>query len=299
MAEDQSSALESVGIVPEVAPVTPEGEGRPEVALDPQPALPGVTDAPDRVVILGKKSVVREYFESAVVTVIMALFGMTFVIQAVKVPTGSMQNNILIGDHLLVNKFIFGSTHNQLSGILPFRPVKRGDVIVFKFPQDPQTNYVKRVIGLPGDQIEVKGVHIFINGEELPERRLFASRAGFDSNDSSLQVQSEDSSGTDARYSVYWEPRSGDELWGSPFHSGRYAVSEPFQVPEDHYFAMGDNRDDSEDSRFWGTVPRENIIGRALVVYWSYDERAADRGGNLLVNLFRYTRWHRSGKLIR
>ena len=246
-----------------------------------------------------KKSVAREYFESAVVTVIMALFGMTFVIQAVKVPTGSMQNNILIGDHLLVNKFVFRSTRERLSTVFPFRPVRRGDVIVFKFPEDPQTNYVKRVIGLPGDLIEVRGIHVLVNGQELPEHRLFASRPSFDANDSSLQVISEEPGTQSAKYTVYWEPRHAQQDWSSPsFHDGRYGVGGPYRVPEGHYFAMGDNRDDSEDSRFWGTVPRENIIGRALVVYWSYDEKAAERGGNLLANLFRFTRWTRSGKLI-
>ncbi len=299
MAEEQSGALESVGMVPDLAPSSPAGEGRATdlIPAETRPPVIGVTGEAGE--LMDKKSVVREYFESAVVTVIMALFGMTFVIQAVKVPTGSMQNNILIGDHLLVNKFLFGSAQEQWRSIFPFRPVRRGDVIVFKFPQDPQTNYVKRVIGLPGDSVEVKGIHVYVNGEELPEHRLFANRPMFDSKDSSLQVQSDEPAPRGARYTVYWEPRAGDENWGGGFHSGRYAVGETFQVPEGHYFAMGDNRDDSEDSRFWGTVPRENIIGRALIVYWSYDERAADRGGNLLVNLFRFTRWQRTGNLIR
>src|SRR5439155_25933666 len=122
------------------------------------------------------KSVLREYFESAIVTVIMALFGMTFIVQAVKVPTGSMLNTILVGDHLLVNKFIFGKDGMMIDKVMPHRLIRRGDIIVFKYPKDPTTNYVKRVIGLPGETIEVKGTHVYINGQELPEQRLIAEQ---------------------------------------------------------------------------------------------------------------------------
>src|SRR3954470_11255175 len=132
------------------------------------------------------KSIWREYFESAVVTVIMALFGMTFIVQAVKVPTGSMQNTITIGDHLLVNKFIFAP--GPPLPFLPQREIKRGDIIVFKYPGDPKnsegdkrpdnlpykTNYVKRVIGLPGDSIRIEGKSVLVNGKELPEHRITA-----------------------------------------------------------------------------------------------------------------------------
>src|SRR5882762_7429180 len=127
------------------------------------------------------RSVIREYFESAVVTVIMALFGMTFIVQAVKVPTGSMQNTIVVGDHLLVNKFIFAP--GPRLPLLPQREIRRGDIIVFKYPGNPndperdrqednipfKVNYVKRVIGLPGDKVEVKGLGVFVNGQPLPE----------------------------------------------------------------------------------------------------------------------------------
>src|SRR5438128_2080388 len=127
------------------------------------------------------KTVIREYFESAVVTVIMALFGMTFIVQAVKVPTGSMQNTIMVGDHLLVNKFVFAP--GPRLPFLPQREIRRGDIIVFKYPGNPfntardrdednipyKVNYVKRVIGLPGDLVEVRGLHVYVNGQPLPE----------------------------------------------------------------------------------------------------------------------------------
>src|SRR3979409_1791578 len=132
------------------------------------------------------KSVWREYFESAVVTVIMALFGMTFIVQAVKVPTGSMQNTIVVGDHLLVNKFIFAP--GPRLPVLPQREINRGDIIVFKYPGNPfnperdrdednipyKVNYVKRVIGLPGDLVEVKGLRVLVNGQPLPEHIIIA-----------------------------------------------------------------------------------------------------------------------------
>src|ERR1044072_6408143 len=124
------------------------------------------------------KSVFREYFESAVVTLIMALFGMTFIVQAVKVPTGSMKNAIWVQDHMLVNKYLFGSTYYFNLPILPSRQVRRGDITVFKYPLEPETNYIKRVIGLPGETIEFDEQQrkVFINGQELPERRAFVAR---------------------------------------------------------------------------------------------------------------------------
>jgi len=247
------------------------------------------------------KSVLREYFESAVVTVIMALFGMTFVVQAVKVPTGSMQNNILIGDHLLVNKFIFAERSRGLFWrLFPYREVRRGDVVVFKYPQNPEVNYVKRVIGMPGEAVEIRGTRVFINGRELPEHRFYVQNPRFDAEDSALQIVREERRPDGAWYRVYWESYHA-EREGADFPSGgRYAIGRPFFIPERAYFVMGDNRDDSEDSRFWGTVPREYIVGRALVVYWSYDERAAAaHGGNLLLRVLRHTRWKRVGTLIR
>lgn len=260
----------------------------------PEPDPPTPAAKPER------RSIVREYFESAVVTVIMALFGMTFIIQAVKVPTGSMENNILIGDHFLVNKFIFSSTHTWLDRLLPVRSVGRGDVIVFKYPEDPQTNYVKRVIGLPGETVELRGTQVYINGQELPEHRVFVKSPAYDSDDSSLQIISEDASSASATYTVYWEHGEDDSWLRSSFHHGRYGVNEPYTVPENSYFVMGDNRDDSQDSRYWGSVPRENIVGRALIVYWSYDEKAAQYNSqNLVLDLIRYTRWRRTGTLIR
>jgi signal peptidase I len=268
------------------------------------------------------KTVWREYFESAVVTVIMALFGMTFIVQAVKVPTGSMQNTITIGDHLLVNKFIFAPGPSL--PFLPMREIRRGDIIVFKYPGNPhnrerdevdpnntpyKTNYVKRVIGLPGDHVEVRGTRVFINGEPLPEHRVTAEDPGHGAplddlrHNAPLQIQDNPPPKGDGPYTVYYSPETrlapnegADSTSLSDFHyavNGKEAI-----VPPDHYFVMGDNRDNSSDSRAWGFVPRELVIGRAMFVYWSYDE-SAPSSGNPLYDFFTNTRWSRTGTLVK
>lgn len=255
------------------------------------------------------RSVWREYFESAVVTVIMALFGMTFVVQAVKVPTGSMQNTILIGDHLLVNKFIFAPGPPFF--FLPQREIKRGDIVVFKYPgnkehpeseTDPtntpyKTNYVKRVIGLPGDQIEIRGARVFINNQPLPEQRIAATDSN---NDAPLDIQ-DDASKEEGPYRVYYGPNTmlspHDDFDRASF-GYRYGVGRAAVVPPAHYFVMGDNRDNSSDSRVWGFVPRELVVGRAMFVYWSYDQ-SAPSSGNFLVDFFKNSRWSRTGTMVK
>ena len=282
----------------------------------------GSAPAPEKPVAHGPpRGVVREYFESLVVTAIMALFGMTFVVQAVKVPTGSMQNTILIGDHLLVNKFIFAP--GPPTFFLPQREIRRGDIIVFKYPgkfASPQfdaksvgetlpfeTNYVKRVIGLPGDRVELRGVEVIINGEPLEENRVVSVNPPGRDDDDPFNGDQSGAPLTDERgvplvaanapappegqFNAYW---SRESLAAS----GRDAESEVFEVPAGHYFVMGDNRDNSEDSRFWGYVPRELIIGRAMFVYWSYDE-SAPAGGNFFTNFLQNTRWGRTGTLVK
>ena len=260
------------------------------------------------------KSVWREYFESAVVTVIMALFGMTFIVQAVKVPTGSMQNTIMIGDHLLVNKFIFAP--GESAPFLPQREIRQGDIIVFKYPgnkYDPTkddrpdnrpitTNYVKRVIGLPGDQIRIEGRNVIVNGKPLPEHRIEA----IDKNDnkSPLTDENDPPRKPDETYNVYYHPGSGNEQTSEDYavfkHEGN---GRELVVPPDKYFVMGDNRENSEDSRYWGFVPRDLVIGRAMFVYWSYDESAAKSDApfpiNIISDFAQNTRWTRTGTMVK
>ena len=268
------------------------------------------------------KTVIREYFESAVVTVIMALFGMTFIVQAVKVPTASMENTITVGDHLLVNKFVFAP--GPTFPILPQREIKRGDIIVFKYPGNPnnpdrdreednipfKVNYVKRVIGVPGDTVEVKGTKVYVNGAALPEHIIVAQST---SDKAPLQIIEDTAHQPGELYNVYYFPRTvtnarqGQDVSASPdFH---YAVNgKPTKVPETcqdstgqvHtggcYFVMGDDRDNSLDSRAWGFVPRDLIIGRAMFVYWSYDET---KPFSSPLDFFTNSRWFRTGTMVR
>lgn len=250
------------------------------------------------------KSVWREYFESAVVTVIMALFGMTFIVQAVKVPTGSMQNTITIGDHLLVNKFIFAP--GKSLPFLPQREIRRGDIIVFKYPgnrYDPSrddrpdnkpitTNYVKRVIGLPGDHIRMEGRNLIINGRPLPEHQIEA----VDNNDKApLNLKNPSPRKADEPYDVYYNPDFTEESYPIFRLEGD---GKEIVIPAGKYFVMGDNRNNSEDSRYWGFVPRELVIGRAMFVYWSYDE-SAPSSGNFILDFFNNTRWNRTGTMVK
>ena len=239
------------------------------------------------------KSVFREYFESFAVTLVMALFGMTFVLQAVTVPTGSMQNTILVGDYLLVNKFIFTPGGYDLP-FLPQREIQRGDIIVFKYPgnrvrpdkdrsrnpplQAYQINYVKRVIGLPGETVEFKNNQVFINGQLLPEHRIIGDAP----NDvSALETTEIEPRKPEDKWDVYYSARTMKEaseerrLRRSDYEFA--TQGKPMVVPPNNFFVMGDSRDNSEDSRFWGFVPRELIIGRAMFVYWSCDRGATDK----------------------
>jgi signal peptidase I len=221
-----------------------------------------------------RKSTIREYFESIVITAIIALFATTFVIQAYKIPTGSMETNLLIGDHLLVNKFVYGLNSGFLSKTLPYKEPKRGDVIVFKYPNSPEVAYVKRLMGLPGEKLEMIGRTVYINDKPLQEN-----------------------------YTRYINPGSIYDHYG------------PYHIPQGNYFAMGDNRDNSQDSRFWngdagGFVPRDYILGKALVIYWSFETprdeylqtSVPDRlkqFADVFYNFFSKTRWRRTLKIIR
>jgi signal peptidase I len=252
------------------------------------------------------KSVLRDYFESAVVTVIMALFGMTFIVQAVKVPTGSMQNTITIGDHLLVNKFIFAP--GKSLPFLPQREIRRGDIIVFKYPgnhYDPKrdyerpdnkpitTNYVKRVIGLPGDRIRIDGRNVVVNGTLLPEHRIEA----LDHNRKDpLEITDSPERKPNETYDVYYNPDFSDDDYPIFHHEGD---GNEIVVPPASYFVMGDNRNNSEDSRYWGFVPRDLVIGRAMFVYWSYDESAPATGYGFIGDFIKNTRWARTGTMVK
>ena len=255
-----------------------------------QPAAPTLTAAEPPKSAGPPKSTMREYFESFVVTLVMAIFGMTFILQAVTVPTGSMQNTILVGDYLLVNKFIFTPGGGGLS-FLPQRDIERSDIIVFKYPGNKvhpendrsrnlipfQINYVKRVIGLPGDKVEFRDNQVFINDQLLPEHRMLGDA---DDNQSALTTSEFEERRPDEKYSVYYSKVTMDAVKAGQHLSRRgyeFGVAgKPMTVPANSFFVMGDSRDNSEDSRYWGFVPRELIIGRAMFVYWSCDRGASE-----------------------
>ena len=183
-----------------------------------------------------KKSTFREYFEAFIIAIILALFIRTFIIQAFKIPSQSMVPTLRVGDHLLVNKFIYGVKLPFLrKTIIPISTPKRGDIIVFIYPEDRSKDFIKRVMGLPGEKVEVKGQKVFINDKPIEDP-----------------------------YGYYTRSKELEENFGS---MGRF---NPYVVEKGHYFVLGDNRDNSKDSRFWGTVPSELIKGKALIIYWSW-----------------------------
>jgi len=235
---------------------------------------------------------VREYIESLLVTIILALFGTTFIVQAFKIPSQSMEPTLLVGDHLLVNKFIFGGRDHWYDALLPYRAVHRGDVIVFKFPFQDHPHYVKRVIGVPGDHIKIVDQKVYVNGQKLDEPYAYHDPA--------------------AAYDPFlynFPPANNDELlssmqpeWASQIFN--YIRDGEIVVPPGHYFAMGDNRDHSWDSRYWGFVSREAIMGGPVVIYWSvisseddYTDHSVSGGitGIIdgLIHLPTRTRWNR------
>jgi signal peptidase I len=223
-----------------------------------------------------RKSTLREYFESIVIAVILALFIRTFVVQAFKIPTGSMENNLLIGDHLLVNKFVFGPTASSLErALLPIGTIRRSEIIVFKYPEDPTRDFIKRVIGLPGETVEVRDKKVYINGTALNEPYVH----------------------------FLAQPSGPSELSEVTSFDVRDRFG-PVTVPADQYFMMGDNRDNSADSRYWGFLRRDYIKGKAVVIYWSYQAEREDyqdesAGATVkgLVSVFAHfftrTRWDR------
>jgi signal peptidase I len=220
-----------------------------------------------------KKSVAREYLESIVVAVILALFIRTFAIQAFKIPTGSMEPNLLIGDHLLVNKLVYSPSFGPLEDrLMAKRPIERGHVVVFKFPEKPERDFIKRVIGLPGETIEIRNKKVYVDGEPLdePYAHFIEPPRPRDDPEYGLRVE-------DIR-----------DSWG------------PEVVPAGELLVLGDNRDNSRDSRFWGFLPIDQVKGRALLVYWSYEATREEyhRTGWVdwikdTFSAFARTRWHR------
>lgn len=260
-----------------------------------------------------EKHPTREYFEALLVAVLLATFVRTFVVQAFKIPTDSMEESLLIGDHILVNRFIFSPSNGRtvrptpasfetMKGsspsrrqaeavtdvafktlrLLPQRQVRRGDVVIFQSPEEPGRTFVKRCVGVAGDRIEIIDKELHVNGERVAD-------------------------------SGYASHRDSHTFAPSPLLKpdlGERDNFGPLTVPHDHVFVLGDNRDHSNDSRFWGPLPAASIRGRAFLVYWSFTlstEAGETSGGRLglqslreaALNFFTHTRWHRTMELVR
>ena len=251
-------------------------------AADQAPTAPGTKAEPPR-------GAIAEW----AITILLLLFGTTTLVQAFVIPTGSMEDTLLIGDHLLVDKLAYAPEGSISKYILPYEQPKDGDIIVFRYPVDISQTFVKRVIGQPNDHIKIINQIVYRNGTKLNEPYVYhknpypdSFRDNFPSSEPNLMLLD----------------RAHDML-------ANHVVNGEIVVPPNSYFAMGDNRDNSLDSRYWGFVPRENIIGKPLIIYWSYDastESLASSSVNTLLrhfvdlgeHFFTKTRWNRTFRLI-
>jgi signal peptidase I len=246
---------------------------------------------------LGEKRLETDWLgslQSLLATVVIAVFVVTFVVQAFQIPSESMENTLLIGDYLLVDKARYGGG-SFADFLMPYQPVRRGDVIVFKYPVHPSEHFVKRVIGVPGDRVRLINGKVYVNGVALVEPYVHRSGRMHDTfRDEFPQVDL---------------PVPG--LEGSWWLEMRKLVEDgQLIVPEGNYFVLGDNRDDSLDSRYWGFVPRKNIVGRPLLIYWSVRDSGPDLSNSAtagdklahfayaLTHLFQITRWNRTFRLV-
>jgi signal peptidase I len=227
--------------------------------------------------------------QSLATTVVIAVFVVTFIVQAFQIPSESMERTLLIGDYLLVDKAHYGDSR-LWRWLLPYRPVQRQDIIVFRYPVNPQQHFVKRVIGVPGDRIRLINKHAYVNGVPQPDSYAVFNWA--------------------AQHDKFRDDFPAGGFFGDRISSKWFMQAQKLMedgrliVPEGHYFVLGDNRDDSYDSRYWGLVPAENIVGRPLIIYWSMQRNAvanddssrSDRLSTLaysLIQSFKGLRWDR------
>ena len=263
----------------EVEPVSEEAT--PVTVSEPAP--PVVVEPP-------KQASPRGFIAEWTVTILLLLFGMTTLVQAFVIPTGSMEDTLLIGDHLLVDKLAYSPSGPIGRRLLPYEPVKRGDIIVFRYPIDIRQTFVKRAMGVPGDRIRIENKQVYINGVKLNEPYKYNKTDYIDSYRDNFPSEP----------NVHLPPPAEDML-------ANHVKNGEVIVPPGSYFAMGDNRDSSLDSRYWGFVPRDNIMGKPLIIYWSYDaptEALANPSigiahlKDVMLHFFSKTRWRRTFMLI-
>jgi signal peptidase I len=236
------------------------------------------------------RDVRRGFIAEWTVTVILLLFATTTLVQAFVIPSASMETTLLIGDHVLVDKMVYSPAGAASGAVLPYRDVRRGDVIVFRFPLNIKEDYVKRAIGVPGDHIRLENKQLILNGKAVREPYAI-HRTDF-------MNSYRDNFPADADPGL---PPSARDMLQNHVSNGEVVV------PPGFVFAMGDNRDDSLDSRYWGFVPRQNIIGTPLIIYWSFDATTQDLTNpnigidhifDVITNFFSKTRWSRTFQLI-
>jgi signal peptidase I len=234
---------------------------------------------------------VRDFVSEWTINILILLFGTTTLVQAFIVPTPSMDTTVRVGDHLLVDKLSYAPPGVVSRYVLPYTQVKRGDIIVFRYPLDISQNYVKRVVGVPGDHIHLVDKVVYLNGKALTNEPYTQHVRPF------IDPYADNFPSQPAGPGVF--DRARDMV-------SQNVVNGEVVVPPDSYFAMGDNRDNSSDSRYWGFVPRENIIGKPLLIFWSYDASTEDLEYftvnhfiDLAKNFFVKTRWDRTLKLVR
>jgi signal peptidase I len=234
----------------------------------------------------------RGFLAEWAVTIILLMFGTTTLLQAFVIPSGSMQNTFLVGDHVLVDKLVFSPSDSVSQHLLPYREVRRGDIIVFAHPLEKNTDLVKRAIGVPGDRIRLENKRLFLNGKPVDEPYAVHIQG-------SVQPYRDDFPNGPIGYDI--RPRALEMLRNC-------VVGNELVVPPGFIFAMGDNRENSDDSRFWGLVPRENIRGTPFLIYWSFDAPeqdlmnpniGVDHVVDVALHFFTKTRWSRMFKLIR
>jgi signal peptidase I len=252
--------------------------------------LTALDEKVDQHLAFARKSTTREYVESILVAVSIALFLRAFVFEAFQIPSGSMIPTLEIGDHIFVSKFAYGLTIPFTNKkIMQFREPQRGDVIVFKYPLGQETDYIKRVVGLPGDKLEIHHNEIFVNGNPMPREHStepcqYSEGPRFDG-----MIPERDCDGWIEHFDGHTH-RTIHEVG----RTGRdYGPNELPQIAPDHVFVMGDNRDNSNDSRVWGTVPYELIKGRALVVWWSRGPTRGELSPAGFVEWVKAIRWSR------
>jgi signal peptidase I len=261
-------------------------------AVPASPTFAAAAAQPAKRIVSSFASDLVSSLQSLMGTVVIAIFVITFIVQAFQIPSESMENTLLVGDYLLVNKLCYGGS-GPGDHLMPYQRIKRRDIIVFHYPVDPKQHFVKRVIGLPGDRLRMVNKKVLINGKPLDEPYVrFLEPAN--------NLYRDDFPRTDI-------PAANME--GAWWLQMRKLVEDgELIVPQGNYFVMGDNRDDSQDSRYWGFVPQENIIGRPLVIYWSVKEWERNPPSSLserlhhlayaVTHLYQITRWNRTLRLV-